>query len=70
LVSFIVGNSGTVFKFRRVLDTFEVLCHYCYYYCYYRLTHVIEFVIMCVSVVDVEVRDISLATCKTDDECF
>jgi len=63
-----VGNSGTVFRFRWVLDTFEVLCHCCCYY--YRLTHAVEFVIVCVSVVDVEVRDISLVTYKTDDECF
>jgi len=72
LLSFIVGNSGTVFRVRRVLNTFKVLCNYCYYYyCYYhRLTHVIECVIVCVSVVDVEVRDISLVTYKTDDQCF
>jgi len=71
LVSFIVGNSGTVFRFWWVLDTFKVLCHCCcYYYCYYyRLTHAAEFVIVCVSVVDVEVRDISLVTYKTD-ECL
>jgi hypothetical protein len=76
LVSFIVGNSRTVFRLRKVLDTFKVLCHLqwsrCYYYyChYYRLTRVIEFRIVRVPVVDVEVRDNSLVTYKTDDECF